>query len=529
MCVSNFLFLQLPLLFLPIQEQVSGAVSLPWPVEIPSALDWDMWTYEEASSKSTHLLDVTIERIKDSFDDVPSGVSDVYEGYMGLSNDVDTAVSDAYETFHNKSGFMANAAITIYKSMSAEDVNYRFHLILEQETPDFSPLLQVCPNNCTSCMESSARILCHLCCPDLYSRPIALPRVGKGSSFSALVASWMQSILSWTGLHLVYQSWLQPGARQQHDAASQEVRALIRNFNWLQQAMKSESGTLERVDGREEVVDMRTEEICGFFEGGRLRVPQGRVVGGKIVGFTRQYPWQLSLATGYLGLVYQHRCGAALLSTRWVLTAAHCMLSLEGTSFYVMGGFLDIDKQETAQIRKVDKYFAHENFVAKLYEQDVALLRLETPVVYTPSLLPVCLPSPTVYSFSNKGTSYLGDTAILTGWGRQWTNGPLSTQLEMVELPVISNTECMTWYNNSGSRQFIPEDTFMCAGWEEGARDACGGDSGGPLVVARVDGRAEVIGLVSWGIGCGVKGRPGVYTRVSQFVPWIEKTIKENE
>ena len=105
----------------------------------------------------------------------------------------------------------------------------------------------------------------------------------------------------------------------------------------------------------------------------------------------------------------------------------------------------------------------------------------------------------------------------------------LSSQLEMVELPIISNTECMDWYNRSGSRQFIPEHTFLCAGWEEGAMDACSGDSGGPLVVTRGDGRAEVIGIVSWGIGCGVKGRPGVYTRVSQYVPWIETKIREYE
>jgi hypothetical protein len=114
--------------------------------------------------------------------------------------------------------------------------------------------------------------------------------------------------------------------------------------------------------------------------------------------------------------------------------------------------------------------------------------------VYTPSLLPACLPRPGV-SYS----AHLGLTAVLTGWGRHWDDGPLSSQLEMVELPIISNTE-------SGSRQFIPEHTFLCAGWEEGAMGACSGDSGGPLVVVvtRGDGRAEVIGIVSWGVGSRV-------------------------
>ena len=69
--------------------------------------------------------------------------------------------------------------------------------------------------------------------------------------------------------------------------------------------------------------------------------------------------------------------------------------------------------------------------------------------------------------------------------------------------------------------------------WFDHDRDvcqaACSGDSGGPLTVTRRDGRSQLWGVVSWGIGCGVEGRPGVYTRVSQFVDWITRTIAEND
>ena len=55
----------------------------------------------------------------------------------------------------------------------------------------------------------------------------------------------------------------------------------------------------------------------------------------------------------------------------------------------------------------------------------------------------------------------------------------------MVKLPIVTNEECMRWYNSSGSRQFIPSYTFLCAGYEEGEMDACSGDSGGPLTAHR--------------------------------------------
>ena len=190
--------------------------------------------------------------------------------------------------------------------------------------------------------------------------------------------------------------------------------------------------------------------------------------------------------------------------------------------------------------------------MASLFEQDIALLHLEESLVYSPSLLPVCLPPPddsksyqvhiSRYFWGGAadkptGTVELqGVMATLTGWGRQWDEGPLAEQLEVVELPVISNRECMDWYSRSalartapqscllclgteqawtrsGSRQLIPEETFLCAGFRQGRgkeyachfslyredrRDACTGDSGGPLVVYRPeDGRAQLLGVVS--------------------------------
>jgi len=319
----------------------------------------------------------------------------------------------------------------------------------------------------------------------------------------------------WQALKSVFKSWLPSNDRQGRTSASHflELSAFIRTFHWL------------RGEEREKAVLGSPSSICGYGWKDDQIMPQPRIMGGQLVRDKERFPWQLSLATSYFGFFYQHRCGAALISRQWVITAAHCIKQLGLSSLYIMGDFLEVeDKFETAQVRWVDKVVMHPKFVAALYEQDIALLHLEEELVFSASVLPICLPPP---GADTGRFPYLGRLATLTGWGRHWDKGPLATGLEMVQLPLISNKQCMEWYNRSGSRQLIPQHTFLCAGWEEGAKDACGGDSGGPLVVYRPDGRAELVGIVSWGIGCGTKGRPGVYTRVSNFIAWIKEVTGE--
>ena len=85
-----------------------------------------------------------------------------------------------------------------------------------------------------------------------------------------------------------------------------------------------------------------------------------------------------------------------------------------------------------------------------------------------------------------------GEIATLAGWGKLDRFGSIASELRLIKLPIISNEECETRYNRSGSLQFVPENNFLCAGNEEAGRDMCNGDSGGPLVTYRYDGRAQV-------------------------------------
>jgi len=418
----------------------------------------------------------------------------------------------------------------MYNSFEFPDFeNIRFHVILDQVIPDLSFFKHVCPGDCEGCLESFAEVYCRMCCQDQMKEPMSISFLTDHFDY---ITDWLTSSEVFRGLKAIYNNVIGRNMRNAEPDVfnPQEINTFIRNFHWHR------SNSLD--PNPEMPVDFETDlnrssfdppEICGYYEQGASRADQGRIVGGEEVKKLSMFPWQMSLSTGFLGLYYQHRCGAALINDRWALTAAHCTRQVSSeTNLYIIGGFLDINNKEAAQIRYVEKIINHENFMPTLYENDISLLRTEEPITYTPSLIPICLPDPEIVDAPGYARFNVGKNATLTGWGRLWNDGPLAEQLEMVTLPLISNLECMRWYNASGSRQFIPTQTFLCAGYKKGEMDACSGDSGGPLIISREDGRMMLWGIVSWGIGCGVAGRPGVYTRVSQFTKWIESNVKEN-
>ncbi|XP_054710482.1 serine proteinase stubble-like [Uloborus diversus] len=247
--------------------------------------------------------------------------------------------------------------------------------------------------------------------------------------------------------------------------------------------------------------------------------PKSKVVGGTHSAFG-EWPWQVSVRRStFFGFTSTHRCGGAILNANWIATAGHCVDDLQKPQIRIRVGEYDfntVDEPAAFQERGVLRKIVHPRYNFFTYEYDLALVKLDSPLVLKPHVRPICLPT--------KDETYIGYNATVTGWGRLSEGGSLPTKLQQVTVPIISNDKCQKMFKKAGRHELIPS-IFLCAGYEAGGRDSCQGDSGGPLQTKREDGRWFLVGIISWGIGCAEPNMPGVCTRISKFTDWITQTI----
>ncbi|KAK8728789.1 hypothetical protein OTU49_008940, partial [Cherax quadricarinatus] len=232
-----------------------------------------------------------------------------------------------------------------------------------------------------------------------------------------------------------------------------------------------------------------------------------------------EYPWQvaiLKLSTN--DVVYV--CGGALIDHQRVLTAAHCINSLQPSQLRVRLGEWDVGTNTEfythLQLPVADVQI-HPHYYAGNLHNDIAVVTLQTSVDFSanPHISPVCLP--------DRYSSFVGQRCHSSGWGKDafGSQGRYQSILQAVELPMVGHHQCQEALRHTRlGPSFTLHQGMLCAGGEAG-RDACSGDGGGPLVCKGPEGRFQLAGLVSWGVGCALPGIPGVYVDVAYYLDWI--------
>jgi hypothetical protein len=264
---------------------------------------------------------------------------------------------------------------------------------------------------------------------------------------------------------------------------------------------------------------------------------EDRIFGGTETE-VNEFPW-LTLLQYRKGDRLFFGCGGVLLNENYVLTAAHCLDAALPPGITLVG--VRLGEWDTTTEKDCDDSFANEVICSEPavdipvaekiphegydpanqhHYNDIAILRLASPVRFSDFIKPICLPS----TQTLKSVNHVGEPMVVAGWGRTETKAKSERKLK-VQVDGVDLNQCAYKYSSINVNL---QQTQVCAGGLEG-QDSCQGDSGGPLMTRYTTGKAfwYLVGVVSFGPrDCGSAGWPGVYTDVSKYIDWINSKVR---
>jgi len=239
-----------------------------------------------------------------------------------------------------------------------------------------------------------------------------------------------------------------------------------------------------------------------------MRLPA--ITGGGAIAIASS-PWDVALIQkGTL-------CSGSLISPTWVITAAHCMNGIQPADISAYVGLSNLAQRGPANQVAIAGVFVHPQWDSATYANDLALIQLQNAVAQSPSARPIALPDRAdPATWPAKGTA-----ASISGWGSTTATGAASDQLQGATVQVLGGPADYTCGRYGSS---FSSARSICAGMPTGGIDTCQGDSGSGLAVGLGDGPA-LAGVTSAGEGCAAADYPGIYSRITSYLPWIRQYV----